>query len=194
MNNDILNLVGGDVSINGKSIIFLGEVVFSSVKIDDDRLLLANGQAVSQTGKYSKFCNYLKQLKQKDSTNVPTCSQNEFDSEVSAFGQSGKYVIDDENEIIRVPKITEFIASANENKKLGSAELDEFKSHEHDIHGTGGRGYTGVSTFNGTLDWGGIQATGNGSPNGKFIAGATSGGSETKPKNIRYYCYIVVDS
>ncbi len=171
----------------------MGEVKFSSFKIDDERLLLANGQVISQTGKYKKFCDYLKILLLNDSTSVPTCSQNEFDSTVSTYGQCGRYVIDDENQIIRLPKITEFIASAND-KILGSAELDEFKSHEHDIHGTVGRGYTGVSTFNGTLDWGGIQATVNGSPNGKFIAGATSGGSETKPKNIRYYCYIVVDS
>ncbi len=169
----------------------VGSIFSSAIPVVDARVHLLDGSLITQSGIYAEFATLIKTL--VSSGQLISCTQAEFTADVANYGQCGKFVIDDANNAIRLPKITEFIASNNGGKEIGLAELDMFKSHMHNITSSPNQNYNGSTTYQGTSNWGGIQATGSASGNASFYASHT-GGSETRPKNIRYPYYIVLAS
>lgn len=173
----------------------LGTIVPLAIETDDPCLQKLDGRSLLQSGIYAEFCTWLKNRVLANSSNVPTCTIEEYANEMNTYFQCGKFVINDTDEdltsgnytvlanSIKLPTITEFIASNNGGKELGLAELDEFKSHNHrqttpNTNGSDTHGVYSESMFN--LNY--------------WVAGYTlnTGGDETRPKNIRYPYYIVV--
>lgn len=179
----------------------LGMIVPVSVISDDPNLHLADGSSLLQNGIYSQFCTWLKARAVEKSTNVPICSIEEYATEMATYGQCAKYVINNtsstltsgnysvEANAIKLPTITEFVASSNGGDVIGLAELDMFKSHTHtqmrDAHTRMQLGY-GVSTHTGVLAETASTVYIN------SVETQATGGSETRPKNVRYPYYIVV--
>ena len=183
----------------------VGSIFASAIPIIDARVHLLDGSTISQTGVYETFANLIKAL---DSAGQPiTCTQTEFDADVSTYGQCGKFVIDNTVKTIRLPRITEFIASNNGGQTIGLAELDSFKSHNHTMQSAGSH------THSTTLTYSGVSGSWNNSADlvtvsrnaGTTSKGTSSNGShthtiyangdaETKPKNVRYPYYIVLAS
>lgn len=171
----------------------LGTIVASTVEIDDPYLQKADGRSLAQDGMYAEFCTWLKSRVLANSNNVPTCTIEEYATEMNTYFQCGKYVINDTSETIRsgnysvpansikLPTLIEFVASNNGGQQIGLAQLDEFKSHTHHPKSStriteGNNAYVSVLT---STDYDATTVS-------------YTGGEETRPKNIRYPHYIVV--
>ena len=166
----------------------LGMVFASAVMLEEISVKRLDGQSLSITGTYKDFCNWVI----NQGANAPICNISTYASEMTTYGQCGKFVINNTASAqtsgnytvpaysIKLPTITEFIASNNGGDAIGLAELDEFKSHTHGVNIQQGV-YTVVQ--NGSGDWCATYS------NNYTLA---AGGEETRPKNIRYPYYIVV--
>ena len=176
----------------------LGAIVPMSVVTNDPYLQPLDGRSLSQSGIYSEFCTWLKNRVLANSNNVPTCTIAEYANEMVTYGQCGKFVINDTAtpltsgnftvpaNSIKLPTITEFIASNNGGDAIGLAELDEFKSHNHYIPDYAD---AGADTNPKAIR----VNTGNNTKTGYYsVYTGSTGGSETRPKNVRYPYYIVV--
>lgn len=167
------------------SMLPVGTIFASAVPQTDARVRLLDGSTISQTGIYKTFANLIKSLVAAGH-NITYSSDTEFYSDVSTYGQCGKFVIDDVNGTIRLPLITEFIASNNGGKEIGLAQLDAFKSHQHPIAKQAASDspmfFPGNSAY--------VAAQGEG--NYWWSTTNPQGDSETRPKNIRYPYYIVL--
>ena len=181
----------------------LGTIIPATVLTDDANLHLLDGSSLSQTGIYSQFCTWLKERLAENSNNVPTCSIDIYSYEMRTYGQCGKFVINDTNSdlssegytvfanSIKLPTITEFIASNNGGDAIGLAELDELKNHIHPIYTLG----TGNSATNFSINSANIQSYAQAYQTTWLMpqSGGREGyGEETRPKNVRYPYYIVV--
>ena len=210
------------VKVSGSNVIFtlpIGSIFSSAIPIMDANVHLLDGSLISQTGLYKTFANLIKSL--VSAGHSISCTQSQFDSDLSAYGQCGKFVIDDTAGTIRLPYIKEFIASNNGGQIIGAAEIDVLKLHTHTTisagshtHGPGTlTGYYKLrDSDDGTSNvWGAegyeyskydeTAASGSVVLNGGATGSAgahthtiteTGNGAETKPKNIRYPYYIVL--
>ena len=163
----------------GISSLPIGTIFPSALPISDTRVRLLDGSTISQTGIYAQFVSKLKSL--ISAGYKLSCTQSEFDNSVSTYGQCGKFVIDDTAGTIRIPLITEFIASNNGGQEIGLAQLDMFKSHRH----------YNVRTYSSNGSDGASTGSSSSSQDSTYYTNY-EGGDETRPKNIRYPYYIVL--
>lgn len=200
-NDGSINKIAGNVAsiIDSSAGMPLGLIFASAIPITDARVHLLDGTTIAQNGVYASFVSLIKNLI-SSGENI-SCTQSQYDSDIATYGQCGKFVIDDANGLIRLPKITEFIASNNGGLTIGLAQLDEFKSHTHTqashkhsisnpYQATSGNEVMVPST-SGTAKLGAASyawtPTGSATPTIN-----NTGGTETRPKNIRYPYYIVL--
>ena len=183
----------------------VGSIFTSAIPQEDARVHLLDGSTIPQNGVYATFANLIKAL--DASGKLITCTQEEFDDSLTTYGQCGKFVIDNDNNTIRLPRITEFIASNNSGQTIGLAELDSFKSHNHTMQSAGSHThsttltYSGVSgSWNNSADLVTVSRNAGTTSKGTSSAGShthtidAKGDAETKPKNVRYPYYIVLAS
>lgn len=116
-NSNLIKIAGGGTGGG----LPLGFLIPSTIVSDDSSLHLADGSVIAQDGIYADFCTWVKSRKAANDANVPTCTQAEFDSSVTTYGQCGKYVIDDEAGTIRLPKITKFVQGLASLSEIGNA-------------------------------------------------------------------------
>ena len=186
------------INVNGVTYDILGlpvgTIFTSALPQTNSGVHLLDGGYIATNGIYSDFCKLVKKLIE-DGYNL-LCSEEEFNSDVAEYGQCGKFVLDEENNTLRLPLITEFIASNNGGQEIGLAQLDEFKSHEHKIKQRQQwyskdivmNSSTG-SIYNWRAKEGGTTYSSYQDPDNDILA---TGGEETRPKNIRYPYYIVL--
>ena len=182
-NGQLHKFAGGETSL--KSALPVGAIFASALPLTDSSVHALDGTTISQTGLYEQFTIYLKSL--IDAGYNINCTQEEFDNTVSTYGQCGKFVVNDNTKTIRLPLITEFVASNNGGQEIGLAQLDEFKSHTH-IAGYSDNNWKVTSS-------GSQQVVINYDPyttTNQSLPTTSSGGSETRPKNVRYPYYIVL--
>lgn len=179
----------------------LGTIIPAAVISDDASLHLLDGSSLIQNGIYKQFCDWLKARVLANSSSVPTCTIAEYANEMSTYGQCGKFVINDTSEVqtsngyrieansIKLPTITEFIASNNGGDTIGLAELDTFKSHTHPIEVVVLNNTTATPQYG---PWFEGRKAYSWSSQGNGVGMSATGEEETRPKNIRYPYYIVV--
>ena len=97
----------------------IGSIFISAIPQTDARVHLLDGLTISQSGAYAKFSNLIKAL--VSTGNAISCTQAEFDADVSATGNCGKFVIDNDTGTIRLPKITTFIQGLTDISNIGSS-------------------------------------------------------------------------
>lgn len=85
-----------------------GFIVASVGKINDERFTLLDGKTLSRTGTYKDFCD--KVIEQVQAGNWFSCSEEEYNADVSAYGQCGKFVVS--NDYVRIPKFGNSMYSA----------------------------------------------------------------------------------
>jgi hypothetical protein len=189
---------------NYKAYMPLGMVFASAVMLEEISVKRLDGQSLSITGTYKDFCNWV----MNQGANVPTCNISTYASEMTAYGQCGKFVINNTSSAqtsgsytvpaysIKLPTITEFVASNNGGDAIGLAELDGFKQHRHVQTAAGYNYIEDHVTTSGTQGTGsakGNRVSGEYIVNGLWtLSTRDTGGEETRPKNIRYPYYVVV--
>lgn len=199
----------------------LGAIIPVSVITNDSCLHLLDGSSLLQTGIYEQFCTWLKSRVLENSSNVPTCTIEEYANDMATYGQCGKFVINDTSSTqssgsysvyansIKLPTVTKFIEglSLSNMKNIGAsigAGLPNITGRldiESDANNAGvdanHAGSGAISTF---------SETGSGSSVGgaswqvwggfEFDASKSNsiyGNSDTvQPNSIQYPYYIVV--
>lgn len=94
-----------------------GFIIPAVGKINDARFTLLDGKTLSRIGTYEAFCN--KVVEQVQAGNWFSCSEEEYNADVSAFGQCGKFVVT--NDYVRIPKITRFIGATITLSEIGKS-------------------------------------------------------------------------
>lgn len=107
----------------------LGMIFPAAFPLTDASVHLLDGSIISQAGMYSSFASYLKSLIANGT--IQECTIDEYNLELETYGQCGKFVVDNDAGTIKLPYITEFIASNNGGQALALNELDSFKIHTH---------------------------------------------------------------
>lgn len=107
----------------------LGMIFPAAFPLTDASVHLLDGSIISQAGMYSSFASYLKSLIANGT--IQECTLDEYNLELETYGQCGKFVVDNDAGTIKLPYITEFIASNNGGQALALNELDTFKAHTH---------------------------------------------------------------
>ena len=95
----------------------VGSIFVSAIPLSDARVHLLDGSTISQDGVYADFTNLIKSL--VATGNNISCTQDQFNADVSATGNCGKFVIDNTNKTIRLPKITTFIQGLTDLSNIG---------------------------------------------------------------------------
>lgn len=96
----------------------VGSIFVSAIPLTDARVHLLDGSTISQDGIYADFANLIKSLV-ATGNNIAYDTNEEFDADVTATGNCGKFVIDNTNGTIRLPKITTFIQGLTDLSNIG---------------------------------------------------------------------------
>lgn len=92
-----------------------GFIIPAVGKISDERFTLLDGKTLSRAGTYEAFCN--KVVSEVQAGNWFACSEDEYNSDISNYGQCGKFVVS--NDYIRIPTITRFIGATITLSEIG---------------------------------------------------------------------------
>lgn len=97
----------------------IGSIITSAIPLTDARYHLLDGTTIAQDGIYADFVTLLKTLV-ASGYNL-TCTQSEFETDIGNTGNCGKFVIDDTNNLVRLPKITRFIQGLSDLTNIGTS-------------------------------------------------------------------------
>lgn len=177
-----------------------GFIIPAVGKIDDERFTLLDGKTLSRTGTYEAFCN--KVVEQVQAGNWFACSEEEYNADVSAYGQCGRFVIT--NDYVRIPKITRFIGATITLSEIGKSYAESLP----DINGN----FNETTSKNNEWKASGVFAVSNGettSYGNHASASATSAkitffasrssstyqeGAKVQPDHIKYPYYMVIST
>lgn len=177
----------------------IGELIWSSLPLEDSTLLLANGLKLEKDGLYPAFVEYMNDLKSKNSTGSWYCTEEEWQGIVAKYGACGKYVV--EEDFVRIPKLTGFIEGTVDTDALGDLVEAGLPNIE------GWANFTDVTekrSFNGCFHQTGKSAPAEGggrSASRNYLAFDASrsnsiyGNSSTvQPQAIQQFIYIVIST
>lgn len=116
-----------------------GFIIPAVGKISDERFTLLDGKTLSKQGTYGAFCAKVEEQVQAE--NWFACSEDEYNSDISNYGQCGKFVVS--NDYIRIPTITRFIGATITLSEIGRTYKESLPQHTHtrgtmNITGTAG--------------------------------------------------------
>lgn len=97
----------------------IGLIFPSAIPQESASFHLLDGTTIAQDGVYADFVALLKQL--VSSGYKLTCTQSEFDADVTRTGNCGKFVVDDSAKTVRLPKITKYIQGLSNLTDLGTS-------------------------------------------------------------------------
>ena len=99
-----------------------GELISTLIPLQDANLHLLDG-ALLQYGTYKEFIDYIATL-YGDGTSIPSyfCTESEWQSSVTQYGVCGKFVYDNTNNTVRLPKVTGKIDGTTDLNALGDLE------------------------------------------------------------------------
>lgn len=192
----------------------IGTIVPAVGKISDSRFTLLDGKTLAKNGAYREFCE--KVVEQVQAGNWFACSQEEYDADLLAYGQCGRFVV--ENDYVRIPTITRFIGATINLSEFGKSFAQSLPQHTHTrgtMNITGGpihinaygpgnitsgafktvatgashndSGGTGVDiSFNAANAWTGSTS---GASDGTYQSGA-----KVQPDHVKYPYYMVIGS
>jgi hypothetical protein len=204
-----MSLYLGDNLISGTQIVTdkserIGQIIPSTIPLTDAGLHLLDGALISGSGSYSEFVDYIAGLV----SDYPDLFETEanWQQSVTDYGVCGKFVYDDVNNTVRLPKITGIVEGTTDLSALGDLVEAGLPSITGSCFAwkygtTGGSGsYTGALSNNG--EGGGeayyCQNTSGSHPlwGIKFNAAdsnAIYGNSSTvQPQTIKVLYYIVI--
>lgn len=85
----------------------VGEIITSTIPLNDSGVHLLDGSVLSGSGIYSDFVSYISNI--YSSALNYFCTETEWQTSINTYGVCGKFVYDSVNNTVRLPKITGFI-------------------------------------------------------------------------------------
>lgn len=175
-----------------------GFIIPAVGKINDERFTLLDGKTLSRIGTYEAFCNKI--VEQVQAGNWFSCTEEEYASDISKYGQCGRFVVS--SDYVRIPTITRFIGATITLSEIGktyaeslpniTGELVEF------VHGK--ESHTSSGAFKTTFTANGNIGSGSGISYDKtdFDASLSSptyqDGAKVQPDHTKYPYYMVVST
>ena len=171
----------------------VGEIITSTIPLNDSGVHLLDGSVLSGSGIYSDFVSYISNI--YSSALNYFCTETEWQTSVNTYGVCGKFVYNSTNNTVRLPKITGFIegtVDVNTVSNLTPAGVPNILAswNVDNYSWIGGSVYTGSDNRNGADGDKGYQVQ------AIFDASRSSsvyGRSNTvQPQSIKVLYYIVV--
>lgn len=166
-------------------------------KINDERFTLLDGKTLSKQGTYGAFCAKVEE--QVQASNWFACSEEEYNADLLAYGQCGKFVIG--TDYVRIPTITRFIGATVTLSEIGKTYKESLPNIT---------GYFGEAAFGDTNNYSGAfykyRTNGN---NGSFntsrqawspgfdasLSSSTyQDGAKVQPDHTKYPYYMVIST
>ena len=187
-----------------------GEIIYSLIPLADPRLVQLDGALLAIDGVYSETIASVIMPLEQTHPNL-FCTESAWQTSVSTYGVCGKFVLDVENNTLRLPKISGFIEGTLNDQLLGSLVQEGLPNIKGYLSS---RSYPGTNNFgaiigaSGAFDktsqtGGSVTQVGLGSSTLKcdsisFIASRSSSvykdGSKVQPQAIRVFIYMVFAS
>ena len=176
----------------------VGQIIESIVPLTDAGLHLLDGALINGSGIYSAFVDAIADLV----TDYPDLFETEanWQSSVTTYGVCGKFVYDDVNNTVRLPKITGIIEGTTDLTALGDlveAGLPNITGNFQYVQNVSNSYYASGAFYKGTQV--SLPDANNGTTTGQqfgFDASRSSsiyGNSNTvQPQTIKCYYYIVI--
>ena len=98
-------------------------------KINDERFTLLDGKTLSKQGTYGAFCAKVEE--QVQASNWFACTEEEYNADISAYGQCGKFVIG--TDYVRIPTITRFIGATITLSEIGKTYKESLPNIEGEL-------------------------------------------------------------
>lgn len=179
----------------------VGEIISSTLPLTDAGLHLLDGSLL-QYGIYKEFIDYIADLYAENPSANYFTTESAWQSSVSTYGSCGKFVYDNVNQTVRLPKITGFTEGTIDPTVLGDlveAGLPNITGYvEKMLSNTGSTGSaSGAFTKTRTYYGDNYSGSGNGSENTlDFRASRSSSiygnASTVQPQAIKVLYYIVL--
>lgn len=184
-----------------------GFIIPAVGKISDERFTLLDGKTLSRAGTYEAFCN--KVVAEVQAGNWFACSEDEYNSDISTYGQCGKFVVS--NDYIRIPKITRFIGATITLSEIGKTYKEslpnitgKFRNRSqanntaNGVYGTSGAFYGEDVTTASSTGYTMQNVTSTTTRNILFEASRSSStyqnGAKVQPDHTKYPYYMVVST
>lgn len=164
-------------------------------RIDDERFSLLDGKTLSKQGTYGAFCTKVEE--QVQGGNWFSCSEEEYNADLLAYGQCGKFVIG--TDYVRIPTITRFIGATVTLSEIGKTYKESlpnitgsFSAYAYSPSGTG--------CFSGSVSSGTVDNSSGGGKNGYIIFNASRSsstyqdGAKVQPDHTKYPYYMVIST
>lgn len=165
-------------------------------KINDERFTLLDGKTLSKQGTYGAFCAKVEE--QVQASNWFACSEEEYNADLLAYGQCGKFVIG--TDYVRIPTITRFIGATITLSEIGKTYKESLPNitGKWSSKAAGGTDPTGAVYGIGNKQGG---SSDNQAPNYEhlgFDASLSSStyqnGAKVQPDHTKYPYYMVVST
>lgn len=169
-------------------------------RIDDERFSLLDGKTLSKQGTYGAFCTKVEE--QVQGGNWFACSEEEYNADLLAYGQCGKFVIG--TDYVRIPTITRFIGATITLSEIGKTYKESLPNITGQVSHGKDTGILGQATIvSGALTKGNVRnnvqsnTTGN-SYDIKLDASLSSStykdGAKVQPDHTKYPYYMVIST
>lgn len=172
-----------------------GFIIPAVGKISDERFTLLDGKTLSREGTYEAFCN--KVVSEVQAGNWFACSEDEYNSDISTYGQCGKFVVS--NDYIRIPTITRFIGATVTLSEIGTTykeSLPNIKGQLGNLGNTGGAIANGAFQLDynhGDVDYSNVKGF-VASFNASRSSSAYQDGAKVQPDHTKYPYYMVIST
>lgn len=167
-----------------------GFIIPAVGKISDERFTLLDGKTLSRAGTYEAFCN--KVVSEVQAGNWFACSEDEYNSDISTYGQCGKFVVS--NDYVRIPTITRFIGATITLSEIGRTYKESLPQHTHTVSMSyGHQGSSSTVAVKGDQDNDSILGTKS------FVSGGANNslyqnGAKVQPDHTKYPYYMVIST
>lgn len=166
-------------------------------RIEDSRFTLLDGKTLSRTGTYEDFCN--KVIEQVNAGNWFSCTQAEYDQDLSNYGQCGRFVI--ETDYVRIPTITRYVGATITLSEIGKTYEESlpnikfgFRQRNVDIGATGALVQDFTRRGNGnSVDYASGDY-GNSNFNASRSSSTYKDGAKVNPEHTKYPYYMVIST
>lgn len=155
-------------------------------RIDDERFSLLDGKTLSKQGTYGAFCAKVEE--QVQASNWFACSEEEYNADLLAYGQCGKFVIG--TDYVRIPTITRFIGATVTLSEIGKTykeSLPNIKFKNVMVGTSSGMVSEGTGYY-------GSSQTATVVLNASRISSTYQDGAKVQPDHTKYPYYMVIST
>lgn len=163
-------------------------------RIEDSRFTLLDGKTLSRTGTYEDFCN--KVIEQVNAGNWFSCTQSEYDEDLSNYGQCGRFVI--ETDYVRIPTITRYIGATITLSEIGKTYAESLPNIfgviiAANYTGDSGAFQKGVTEYGG-MTGGAVRQASSHTFDASRSSSTYKEGEKVNPEHTKYPYYMVIST